>query len=793
VLDEIRERLTFRDKPADEYLTIDRHVADEVCILDDGTHLAVVRFDGKALGLLDEDGRYAERRRRHAVYRSLAGAGVVIYEHLVCHDRVEPFPLGRFRSAYAEALAREYHAAISPGLLTREWFVTVLVRPGRVTGLLRRALGRTAERDEAVVAEVEDRCATLLRALPDYGPRRLGIRRERGIAFSEIAEAMRLVLYARWAPVPVPDGKLAGAIYTDRALCDRGGVEIQAPAGPAFARSFGYRDYPEKVPPWALDGLAAFGGRMVMTNSFGFLTRASVTDRFGLRETQMENAGDRAASLIEGLGDMMDDVASGRTVSGDHHWCVTVHADSYPALAAATGEMRSLLVNAGLAVVPESWGSEPAFWGQLPGAPSWLRCRHGVISGYNFASLSPLLGFPRGGGRGHWGAPLRRLRTAGSTAHDYQPHVDGVGHALLFGPTGSGKTVVLALCAVLMEAQLAPEGGVVVVLDADGSNELTVRACGGAYTRILRGQPSGMAPFKALPDTPEARAWLLEFTLGLIQSDGGPMPSPGQVERLARGIAFLLRRRPEIRSFAALRQFADHAEGGCGERLARWCRGGALGWAFDGEEDRIRLDAGIVGIDNSELLAEDAATVRAPMAAYQLFRIGERVGTGVPGAVLADEAQAYLPDARFAAGFERFVTRLRKGNGMLWLAMQQPQAVLRHPIGQALVSNSPTKLLFPNPAAEAEAYREGLHCTEGELEAVREGMLAAGKGTFLVKREGGSFVARADLSSLPGHLAVLSGNPRRRALAHRIMAEVGEDPAAWVPEYRRRHREADHP
>jgi len=125
--------------------------------------------------------------------------------------------------------------------------------------------------------------------------------------------------------------------------------------------------------------------------------------------------------------------------------------------------------------------------------------------------------------------------------------------------------------------------------------------------------------------------------------------------------------------------------------------------------------------------------------------------------------------------------------------MQQPQAVLRHPIGQALVSNSPTKLLFPNPAAEAEAYREGLHCTEGELEAVREGMLAAGKGTFLVKREGGSFVARADLSSLPGHLAVLSGNPRRRALAHRIMAEVGEDPAAWVPEYRRRHREADHP
>jgi type IV secretion system protein VirB4 len=792
VLDELRERLSFRDKPADEYLSVERHVADDVVVFADGTHGVMFSADGKAMSLFAEDGRYAERRRQHAAIRAMVGPGIIIYGHLVCHDRVEAFPIGRFRSAYAEALARDYHAASAPGLLARDWFITILARPSRVNGLLRRALGRTAERDESLVEMLEERCATLERALADYGLRRLGIRRERGIAFSEIGEAMRLMLYARWAPVPVPAGSLAGAIYTDRILCDRGSVEIQASGGVVFSRPIGMRDYPESLPPWALDALLTFRRRFTATNSLRPLDRASVTDKFGRRETQMENAGDRATSLIEGLGDMLDDVASGRTVSGDHHWCVTVHADSFEELGTATAEMRSLLVNAGLAAVPESWGTEAAFWGQLPGAPAWLRCRHGVISGFNFASFSSLVGFPRGGGAGHWGPAALRLSTAGATAHDYQPHVDGVGHTLLFGPTGCGKTVVLGLLAALLEPLLSPEGGVVMVLDADGSNELTVRACGGAYTRILRGQPSGMAPFKALPDTAEARDWLLEFTLGLITSDGGPVPAPGQIERLARGIAFLLRRRPEIRSFAALRQFADHAEGGCGERLARWCRGGALGWAFDGEEDRIRLDASIVGIDNSELLAEDAATVRAPMAAYQLFRIGERIGTGIPGAVLADEAQAYLPDARFAAGFERFVTRLRKGNGMLWLAMQQPQAILRHPIGQALVSNSPTKLLFPNAAAEAEAYREGLHCTEGELEAVREGMLAAGKGTFLVKRDAGSFVARADLSALPDHLAVLSANPRRRALAHRIMAQVGDDPSAWVPEYRRRHREADH-
>src|SRR3712207_7616674 len=58
--------------------------------------------------------------------------------------------------------------------------------------------------------------------------------------------------------------------------------------------------------------------------------------------------------------------------------------------------------------------------------------------------------------------------------------------------------------------------------------------------------------------------------------------------------------------------------------------------------------------------------------------------------------------------------------------------------------------------------------TEGELKAVREDMVAMAKGTFLVKRDGGSFIATADLSGLPEDIAILSGNPRRRRLAHRI-------------------------
>lgn len=799
MLAELWEKLAATDRSVDDYLTFDRHIAPDMVVLQDGTHVAVVRLAGRPLGLLDEPERRAERRHRHAVVRALADLNITIYEHLVCHDRVEPFRPTGFRNPYPRLLAEDYHRATDAGLMEREWFLTIMAHPTGLDGALGRLFRRAPQEDERLAQQVEDRCKMVERALADYQPRRLGVRVQAGIRFSEIAEAMRLVLYGRWQPVPMTDGPLAGAIYSDRVICGLRGFQIDDPAGPTLGVIFGLREYPEKATPRLLDALLGTASRLVMTNSFRFMTRAQVTGKLSLRETQMQNAQDRATSLQDGLAAAMDEVASGRGIMGDHHWSVTVHVDGTAGdhqenlrrLTRAASDMRALLVNAGLAVTPEALGCEAAFWAQSPGSPKWLRARHGPISAYNFASFSSLGGTPRGGGKGHWGAPILRFRTSTGTAHDYHLHVEDVGHTLIFGPSGKGKTVILGLLAALMEPAVGAKGGVVAILDADGSNELTVRACGGYYAKIRRGQASGMAPFKALRNTPEARAWLLEFTLGLIMADGAPAPSPQQIERLDRGIAFLLRQRPEIRSFAALRQFADHAEGGCGERLARWCRGGSLGWAFDGDEDLIRIDAGLVGIDNSEILSAEAETVRAPMAAYQLFRVGEKVGTGLPGAVLVDEAHAYLPDDRFAAGFERFVTRLRKGNGALVMAMQQPQAIIRHRIGQALISNSLTKILFPNPAAEIEAYRDHLHCTEGELAAVREGMAASARGTFLVKRDSGSFIAQADLAAHPDHIAILSANPRRRALAERIMAETGTDPTLWVPEYRRRFREAD--
>ncbi|MBB5696058.1 VirB4 family type IV secretion/conjugal transfer ATPase [Muricoccus pecuniae] len=790
-------RFTLTDKPADEYLPILGHVADNVVELEDGTLMMVLRLDGRPLTLLTEEARYAARRERHSALRALYDTNVTILEHHVCHDRVDAFAPGPFRSAYGRDLLQAYHAALDRDLLAREWFVTILVHPRPISGAmakLSRIFGKAAEVDAALLRQVRDRAAVIRRSLRAYTPRILGRRWADGAPFSEIGEAVRLILYGRWSPVPEMRGALASAIYTDRVVCGLAGIEVRAPGRNGYAVIMGLRDYPEIARPWILDGLLAVRRRIVMTNRFAFQSAAAATGRMARTQRQMANARDRAHSVSEGLDEAMDAVESGRSVMGDHHWSLTVHADTQEELSEALGEVSGILTErSNVSAIPEALGCFPAYWAQVPGAPGATLARHGGVHGFNFLSFSSCAGFPKGAERPWWGAPLLRLVTEGHTAHDFDPHVRRVGHTLMLGPTGYGKSTFLGLVAVALEQVLAPKGGVCVILDKDASNELTIRACGGYYARVRRGVGSGMAPLRALQDTDEARSWLEGFVLGLILLDGRGEPPPHMTDRLRTAIAFLMRRPPEMRSLGGLRQFLDHGAESTGGRLERWCRGGALGWAFDGEEDLIRLDAGIVGIDNTELLSDDMATIRIPAAAYQFFRIRERVGRGVRGAVLVDEAASYLPNdgSGFAEGFDAFSRELRKGNGLLWLAAHKPEDMARTEAGRTLLTNTPTKILFPNPEANEAAYRDLLHCSEGEMEQITGRMRSLGEGTFLVKRPEGSFVARAPLDTLPEHIAVLSNDPLRSALWERIGREIGTtDPAAIWPVYRTRYMEA---
>ena len=328
-------------------------------------------------------------------------------------------------------------------------------------------------------ARLEDRARAVLAACPARAVSAYGSKRY--FAYSEIAEAHRLALYARWMPVPlVAPGRLGASIYTDRVVCGLGGFEVHLPGGGrAYGTMQGFRVYPRTWRVGMADGLIGLPCRFTLTNSYRFHSRAKAGDKLAMRARHMESAGDRAHSLQEELVEAMDAVDRGEHVMGEHHWSLAVHVDRWEELETAAAASRSRVTDMGAVVATEDVAMEAAFFAQVPGSPGFLRARAGSVSSVAYAALSSLHAHPKGEAAHHWGRPLFRLRTTGGTAYDHGMHLRDVGHTLLIGPTGGGKTVWIGFCLAMLDALVGAERGTQILLDKDGGNETVVRAMGG--------------------------------------------------------------------------------------------------------------------------------------------------------------------------------------------------------------------------------------------------------------------------------------------------------------------------
>jgi type IV secretion system protein VirB4 len=786
-----------RERSAERYLPMVGHVAEDVLLLKDGSVMAMLELHGTAFELEDHAVRNARHFARNTLFRTIADDTVSIVSHLVRHDTVPARAAGRFRTSFARDLDAAYRSRILAGRLRRnQWFLSLIVTPPRVLG--RWASGKLAKlhRQTPVAAEktlesLTELVAIVTRSLDGTQPRRLGLREEHDVLFSEPAEALRLVLTGRAGKVPLVQGYLGAAIYTDRVITGIRGIEIRPAGRPYFGVILGLREYPAPTTRLGmLNPVLALDCPLVLTQSFGFQTRAQSQAALSLKHAQLESAEDAALSQRDALLRAKDDIASNSYVNGVHHLSLALYGDTLEAAREHAAQARAVLTNASAVFTPEGIGAEAAFWSQLPGNWEW-RARPGGISSRNFSALSPFDNYPSGTPSGYWGPPLIRFRTRGGTHFDYHLHVGSVGHTAIFGPTGSGKTTFLLFLLAMLEQAMTDHPGSIVLFDKDAGGEIMVRAAGGSYLRLRKGEPSGLAPLKALADTPEDIEFLIGWLTGLVRSDGAAPPTPEEQARLARGVRHQLRMPSDLRSLLGLREFLGHADpNGAGARLERWCHGGALGWAFDNEDDAIRLDGPITGFDMGQVLGQGTGDdpVSASMAAYILHRV-QGVMDGRRFVMAADEFWMYLTNPLFAAALDNFLLTLRKVNGALVLATQQPEHALDRPIGASLVAQCMTKILFPNHRAREDSYGpSGLGCAPAVFRAVREELL--GSRSFVLLRDSGAVVCEFDLSALPEQVALLSSTRNRIRLLDRIRAETGDDPGRFVPEFQRRHHEA---
>jgi type IV secretion system protein VirB4 len=363
----------------------------------------------------------------------------------------------------------------------------------------------------------------------------------------------------------------------------------------------------------------------------------------------------------------------------------------------------------------ETINAVEAWLGGLPGH-AYANVRQPPISTLNLAHMIPLSAVWAGPSRNDHlgGPPLFLAKTEGATPFRFSTHVGDVGHTIVVGPTGAGKSVLLALMALQFRRYARAQ---VFGFDFGGSIRAAALAMGGDFHDLgasLGGEAGGAVCLQPLEriDDPGERAWAAEWIGGLLGREGvdlspdakahlwstlGALGAAPAAERTLAGLAALLQS-------TALKQ-----------ALTPFTLAGPWGRLLDGDHEHLGLSP--VAVFETEGLVGTAA---APaVLAYLFHRIASRLD-GRPTLVIVDEGWLALDDPTFGAQLREWLKTLRKKNASVVFATQSLADIEGSAIAAAIIESCPTRIFLPNDRAGepqiAAAYaRFGLNARQIEI------------------------------------------------------------------------------
>jgi type IV secretion system protein VirB4 len=367
--------------------------------------------------------------------------------------------------------------------------------------------------------------------------------------------------------------------------------------------------------------------------------------------------------------------------------------------------------------VPEGMNAVEAWLGSLPGHP-YANVRQPPVSTLNLAHMIPLSAVWAGPARDeHFDAPpLFHARTDGSTPFRFSIHVGDVGHTLIVGPTGAGKSVLLALMAMQFRRYA---GAQVFAFDYGGSIRAAALACGGDWQDLGRSLYDGAAATVFLQplariDDPAERAWAAEWLAALLDGEGVTI-DPQAKEHIWSALASLASAPVGERTLTGLAVLLQSQA--LKQALQPYCIGGPWGQLLDAESEHLG-SADIQAFETEGLTATGAA---AAVLGYLFHRIEARLD-GSPTLIIIDEGWLVLDRPAFAAQLREWLKTLRKKNASVVFATQSLADIETSSIAPAIVESCPTRIFLPNERAGepqiARIYeRFGLNARQIEIVA----------------------------------------------------------------------------
>jgi type IV secretion system protein VirB4 len=344
--------------------------------------------------------------------------------------------------------------------------------------------------------------------------------------------------------------------------------------------------------------------------------------------------------------------------------------------------------------IAETVNAVEAWLGSLPGHV-YANVRQPPVSTLNLAHMMPLSAVWAGPERNEHldGPPLLFAKTEGATPFRLSLHVGDVGHTLVVGPTGAGKSVLLALLALQFRRY---PGARVFAFDFGGSIRAAALAMGGDWHDLGGAlsedamEPVALQPLAEIDDAGE-RAWAAQWVAAILAREGVTI-TPEAKELLWSALGSLASAPLAERTLTGLSVLLQ--SGALKQALQPYCVGGPWGRLLDAEAERLG-ETSVQAFETEGLIGTGAAPA---VLAYLFHRVEGRLD-GSPTLLIVDEGWLALDDPTFGAQLREWLKTLRKKNASVVFATQSLADIETSAIAAAIVESCPTRLFLPNERA----------------------------------------------------------------------------------------------
>ena len=425
-----------------------------------------------------------------------------------------------------------------------------------------------------------------------------------------------------------------------------------------------------------------------------------------LVDTDASNKAADADAALQELGS--DQVAFGYVTA-----TVTV-LDADPSVAdEKLRRIERVIQGRGFVTIPETLNAVEAWLSSIPGN-AYANVRQPIISTLNLAHLMPVSAVWAGPEKNAHldGPPLIVTRTDGATPFRLVTHIGDVGHTLVVGPTGMGKSVLLATLAMQFRRYT---GSRIFVFDMGRSMRATILGLGGEQYDLGTDGDIAFQPLARI-DQERYRTWAAEWLEGRLLHEGATV-GPDERGAIWSALGSLSGAPVEQRTLTGLSVLLQN--NALRQALLPYVLGGAHGKLLDADSDR--LGSGSVQCFEMEELMHSKAAVLAVLG-YLFARFDERFD-GVPTLLILDEAWLFLDDSVFAARIRQWLKTLRKKNVSVIFATQSLADIQNSSIAPAIVESCASRIFLPNPQATEPQIRviyEGFGLNRRQIDIVAE-------------------------------------------------------------------------